>query len=207
MDVNWFKSQQKKVGVTAEDIARKMGRTRSNVSHIYSGKQQMSLDWARAFSEVLQVSLDEVLARAGALEAPAARRLVPGFSESDAVIFEGKPSEDHATQAIADAFGGNRPGVDVWTVKSGSMALAGYLPGDFLLVDSHQSETCRAGDVVIAQNYDNQTGTAKTVLRRFQPPVLLAASADQDDWNALIVDGSNVAIRGRVIASWRQNSR
>ena len=60
MDDKWFKQQQKRVGATAEDIAQKMGRTRANVSNIYTGRQKMSLEWARAFAEVLQVPIDAV---------------------------------------------------------------------------------------------------------------------------------------------------
>jgi hypothetical protein len=63
----------------------------------------------------------------------------------------------------------------------------------------------RPGDVVIAQVYD-RGGSAKTVLRRFEPPVLVAASMDPEDWRVHVVDGNNVLIRGKVVASWRINS-
>jgi SOS-response transcriptional repressor LexA len=96
---------------------------------------------------------------------------------------------------------GDRPGVDVWRVKSRAMALSGLLEGDFMLVDTHAAERVRAGDVVIAQIY-TRTG-ANTVLRRFEPPVLVAASADPADGRVHVVDGDNVVIRGKVVASWR----
>ena len=57
MDDKWFKRQQKIAGVTAADIADRMGRARSNVSHILNGHQRMSLEWAKAFAEVLNVPL------------------------------------------------------------------------------------------------------------------------------------------------------
>lgn len=203
MDDKWFKQQQKRAGVTAGDIAAKMGRARSNVSHIYSGQQKMSLDWARVFAEVLDVPLEEVLSHAGVLEAPEAQRVSPGFAESDVAPWIGKGGEAERVRIAAASLGGARPGVDVWTVKSLSMAAGGYLPGDQLLVDTHQSERCKAGDVVIAQSYDGQNGTAETVLRRFEPPVLVAASTDPADGRVLVVDGNNVVIRGKVVASWR----
>lgn len=203
MDDKWFKSRQKQVGVTAEDIAREMGRARSNVSHIYSGQQRMSLDWARAFAKVLDVPIEEVLQRAGVLEPDKAQRLAPGFAESDAAPFIGqgarKDREDHVTRAM----GGGRPGIDLWVVKSDALVLAGYLPDDLILVDTHKSELCKAGDIVIAQIYNWQTGTAETLLRRFEPPVLVAASAAPDAQRVHVVDGQNVVIRGKVIASWR----
>jgi len=201
MDDKWFKKQQKRVGVTAEDIARKMGRSRTNVSHIYMGRQRMSLDWAKAFSEVLQVPLEEVLRHAGVLDEPEQKPVVIGFGEGDATPWQGRGGDAERNEAIARAFGGGRPGVDIWQVRSHTMILGGLLPGDRLLVDTHLSERVRAGDVVIAQVY-NRSG-AETVLRRYEPPVLVAASADPAEGRVLVVDGTNVVIKGKVVASWR----
>lgn len=202
MDVLWFKQQQKRAGVTADQIAEKMGRTRANVSHILNGRQRMSLDWAKAFAEVLQVPLATVLEKAGVTDAPTAQAVQPGFSESDVAPFIGGASLAHSAQVRTLAQDlGERPGVDVWQVKSSAMALGGFLPGDFMLVDTHQAERVRAGDVVVAQLY-TRTG-ASTVLRRFEPPVLVAASADPADARVHVVDGTNVVVRGKVVASWR----
>lgn len=205
MDDKWFKAQQKRVGVTAEDIAARMGRTRSNVSHILSGKQRMSLDWAQAFAEVLQVPLATVLEKAGVADAPVAQQLAPGFGESDAAPWVEAPRPNDPNRAIAAALGADRPGVDVWRVKGAAMALAGYLMGDFILVDTHAADRARAGDVVLAQVY-RATGrdmTARTILRRLEPPVLVAASCDPEDSRVHVVDGVNVLVRGKVLASWR----
>lgn len=206
MDDKWFRAQQKRVNVTAEDIAREMGRARSNVSHIYSGKQAMSMEWAKAFAKVLQVPLDEVLRRAGVLEEPQARQLAPGFSDSDAAPFTGTGGTAARIDQIALCFGGGKPGIDVWQVRSPALHLCGYLPGDYLLVDTHQSELCRAGDVVLAQKYDWQAGDATTLLRRLEPPVLVAASTDPDTQRVHVVDGANVVIAGKVVASWRMKA-
>ena len=202
IDDKWFKAQQRKAGVTADDIAKRMGRTRSAVSHIYMGRQPMSLEWAKAFSEVLQAPLDEVLRRAGIADDATAQAIAPGFAESDAAAWIPKQGEGRKVQAIAEAFGA-RPGVDVWQIKSDAMALQGILPGDFALIDTHAADTARAGDTVMAQVYDNARGRAITILRRFEPPVLVAASASMDDRRVHVVDGINVVIRGKVIASWR----
>jgi len=205
MDDKWFKQRQKEVGVTAEDIARAMGRTRANVSHILSGRQRMSLDWARAFSEVLQVPIATILEKAGVADPVTAQQIVPGFAESDAATWQPGPSlgEAGVVRSIAAALGSDRPGVDIWRVKSRAMVLGGYLEGDYMLVDTHAAERVRAGDVVIAQLYNNTNATAATVLRRFEPPVLIAASADPEDARVHVVDGVNVVVRGKVIASWR----
>lgn len=202
MDDKWFKQQQKRVGVTAEDIAKRMGRTRANVSHILTGRQRMTLEWAEAFADVLQVPIATVLEKAGVSPKATAQQIIPGFAESDAAAFTPAPAQADQMKVIATAFGATRPGIDVWRVKSNAMALAGLLDEDFILVDTHQSERARAGDVVIAQLYQ-RNGTAITVLRRLEPPVLVAASADPKDGRVYVVDGENVVIRGKVIASWR----
>lgn len=202
MDDKWFKQQQKRAGVTAEDIAREIGRDRSLVSRIYVGRQKMTFDQAQVFARVLGVPVDEVLQHAGLLEpdfAPASALL--GMSDGDATPWQGRGGEAEKEQATAATLGGGRPGVDVWTVKSAAMVLGGYLPGDRLLVDTHQAERCRAGDAVIAQVY-NRNG-AETLFRRYEPPVLVAASAEPARGRVLVVDGSNVVIRGKVVASWR----
>lgn len=203
MDDKWFKAQQRKVGVTAEEIAKKRGLSRVNVSHILTGRQRMSLDWAKAFAEVLQVPLATVLEKAGAIDTHTAREVSPGFADSDAAAWVPGPGLAEAAQvpAIAAALGGGRGGVDVWQVKSQSMALAGILAGDLMLVDTHQAERVKAGDLVIAQVY-NRTG-ASTVLRRFEPPVLVSASSDPAEGRVHVVDGINVVIRGKIVASWR----
>lgn len=203
MDVNWFKQQQKRAGVTAEEIAREMGRSRTNVSHIYAGNQKMSLEWAEAFAKVLNVPLDEVLKRAGSLKSTPPRPITPGMAEGDAAPWQGPPSEKAKNEATAATLGGGKPGIDVWTVQNNAMILGGYLPGDKFLLDTNQSERVKPGDVVIAQKYDWQTGTAVTVLRRFDPPVLVAANTDPNDQRVLVVDGQNVVVKGKVIASWR----
>ncbi len=163
----------------------------------------MSMDWARAFSHALGVPIAEVLTEFKVAEPEEAQHFEPGFSESEAVPFVGPERDKEAIRTIEDALGGGRPGVDLWTVKSSALAMLGYLQGDHILVDTHSSERTRAGDVVVAQIYE--AGSAKTVIRRHQPPVLLAYGSDPADLRVHVVDGVNVVVRGKVIASWRKH--
>lgn len=202
MDDKWFKLQQKRVGITADQIAARIGRDRSIVSRILNGRQPMSLEWAKAFSEALEVPLATVLEKAGTTDAFTARQFSPGFSESDAAAWIPQGAEDRQVPTMAAAMGA-RPGVDVWQVKSPALSLMGYLPGDYMLVDTHAAERVRSGEVVIAQVYDNAKGTASTILRRFEPPVLVAASMTPEDHRVHVVDGVNVVIRGKIVGSWR----
>jgi hypothetical protein len=203
MDAAWFKKRQKTLGVTSFDLGAAIHRDRSVISKIINGAQKMTLDQARTFAEALQVPLAEMVERGGLGDAPTAQQLAPGFSESDVAPWVPGPvlGEANSVTSIAAILGADRPGVDIWRVKSRAMALAGYMEGDFMLVDTHTSERARPGDTVIAQIYSRNDAT--TVLRRFSPPVLVAASADPEDAQVFVVDGMNVVIRGKVVASWR----
>lgn len=204
MDATWFKAQQKAKGLTSFDLGEAIGRDRTAISRILSGKQRMTLEQAGLFAVAFGVPLAEVITRAGINVRPAYASAFSGLSEGDAAPFELGPraGPGHTVQSIAESLGGNRPGVDVWRVKGQAMALAGLLLDDFILVDLNQSERVRAGDVVVAQIYQ-RNGTANTILRRYEPPVLVAASADPADGRVHVIDGSNVVIRGKIIASWR----
>ncbi|WP_075775311.1 helix-turn-helix domain-containing protein [Thioclava nitratireducens] len=202
MDDKWFKLQQKRVGVTAEDIARELGRDRSVVSKIYTGQRSMTLEFARKFAEVLQVPLSEVLERSGVATGDDAKNIAPSFAEGDVALWAPREGDRRKVPMVAQALG-ERKGMDIWVVETGAMSLQGYLPGDYMLVDNEQSERVKGGDVVVAQIYDNTKNRAVTVLRRLEPPVLVAASMDPADRRTHVVDGVNVVIRGKVIASWR----
>ncbi|MEO1797731.1 MAG: helix-turn-helix domain-containing protein [Pseudomonadota bacterium] len=209
MDDKWFKLKQKERGITAEEIAQALGRDRSAVSRIYTGRQPMKLDEARIFSEILDAPLPEILEKAGldaAGDLATIARRPRGFSESEAMPYSPKPSEAQHFKSVAAALGGDRPGIDVWQIKGGSLALRGFIPGDLVLVDSRRPELAKAGDAVVAQVYERHQGNAKTVFRLFEPPFLLSVDPMMSDAKPLIVDRENVVIRGRVVASWRTSS-
>lgn len=200
MDDKWFKQQQRRAGVTSEDIAAILGRDRSAVSRILTGRQAMSIEWAEAFAQALGSDLATVLEKAGVTNAPSARTLEPGYRESDVVPFSPEGQADRKTTATADALGA-RPGVGIWRCKGTAMAQAGILAGDYLLVDTNASERTGTDDIVVAQVYS--PSGAKTVLRRHAPPVLVASTNPGETEPVHVVDGINVVIRGKVIAVWR----
>lgn len=202
MDKAWFRAALRKSGKTTSDLARAIDRDRAVVSRIMNGHQSLSLDQAKAFATTLDIPVDIVLLKSGLTDEPTAQVFRPGFSESDAIPFVPQGASGRSMPSIAEAFGA-KPGVDVWTIKTQSLALMGYMPGDYMLVDTHQAERVKSGDVVLAQIYDNANGSAATVLRRFEPPVLVAASMSPDERRVHIVDGVNVVIVGKVTASWR----
>lgn len=201
MDKDWFRRRLRMQGKTADDLAKAIGRDRAVVSRILNGHQQLTLDQAKVFAVELDTDVSDVLLRSGLTDAPVAQALTPGFAESDAAPWVAGPgmTEGRDVPTIAQALGGGRPGIDVWRVKGKAMAQHGLLEGDYMLVDTHQAERVKPGDTVVAQVY-NRTG-ATTVLRTFAPPVLM--SSDPNDMQVQVVDGVNVVIRGKVVASWR----
>lgn len=76
-----------------------------------------------------------------------------------------------------------------------------YLPGDYVLIDAALEP--RAGQVVMATTANFQ-GRSETVLRAYQPPFLVTATADPAVPRAPIyVDDARVKILGTVVASAR----
>ena len=206
MDVQWFKKRQRAAGVTADEIGDALGRDRSIVSRIYAERQTMTLQQAQIFASKLNVPIADVLEHAGLADARTAQQVQPAQAGSDATPWNA------ATGSVADRemmsfLGGGRPGLDVWRVSNRAMVLDGYIEGDFILVDHNVTTSTAAGRTVIAQVYDWQSGTAATLLRRYDPPVLTSASADPEDRKVHVVDDKNVAIKGVVVASWRGGVR
>jgi SOS-response transcriptional repressor LexA len=201
IDDKWFRQKQKQAGITAEHIAARLGKDRSVVSRIYVGRQKMTLAEAEVFAAMLEQPLATVLEKAGVASVPTAQQLAQGFSDGDAAPWKPQGFDDRKPQTIAEAFGA-KAGVDVWQVKGNAMRGAGLLPGDFILVDTHQAERVKPGDTVIAQVYA-RNGTAKSVLRRWLPPVLVSVSGSGEPTEVHVVDHDNVAIRGKVTAAWR----
>lgn len=203
MDKDWFKRRLRMQGKTADDLARAISRDRAVVSRILNGHQQLTLDQAKTFAAELEVDVADILVRAGLADAPVAQAVSPGFAESDAAAWVPAPAgaESRNVQTVAQALGGERPGIDVWRVRSQVMALSGLLVGDFMLVDTHQADRVKPGDLVVAQVYNPRGAT--TVLRRYEPPVLVSASCDPTEGRVHVVDGINVVIKGKVVASWR----
>lgn len=203
MDDKWFKQQQKISGITADKIAEELGRDRSLVSRIYVGRQKMTIDQAKVFASVLSVPLAEVMERAGVLDHEDAQTIAPGYANSDAAPWTGKPADERAMRETAQSLGGERDGVTVWRVTSNAMLLSGYLTDDIILVDTHMADRAKAGDVVIAQIFERNSSSAITALRRYEPPVLVASSPDPEHQRVHIVDHKNVTIMGKIVGSWR----
>lgn len=118
-----------------------------------------------------------------------------GFGESDLSPYIAAPAE--LAPSTTNQF--------VRAVTSRALELAGYMPGDLLLID--QSLAAVAGDAVCAQVYNLSRGTAETKLRIFEPPFITTRSMDPAvAEKPLYVDGERVVIAGVVLRSLRQRA-
>jgi transcriptional regulator with XRE-family HTH domain len=96
----------------------------------------------------------------------------------------------------------DNPNQSTWLVKNRALELAGYLPGDYLLID--QSITPRHEDIVCANVAKIDEAGAETKFRLYRPPFLLTRTLDKNsDDMPLYVDGERVVIMGVVIKSVR----
>lgn len=204
MDSNWFKTQQKKSGLNSFDLGELIGRDRTVISRIVNGHQKPTLEQAKIFANAFNEDLPVVLEKLGLADKTTAQSVSPGFNESDAAAWIPQGGADADNKAIANSLGANRPGVDVWQIKKNILPVLGYIKDDYIIVDTHKAERAQPGDIVLAQVYDNTKGTASTILRRYEPPVLLPPTTDPDNQKVHVVDGINVVIRGVVWASWRR---
>lgn len=122
----------------------------------------------------------------------------PGsFMEPEGQKFEIERIDDLGSMAQAMKQGRN--GVDAWLIKTRALELAGYMPGDTLIVD--QGLTAQHGDVVVAQIYD-RNGDAETVVRIYEGSFLIAATTDPALISPIFIN-KDVLIRGVGIANFR----
>jgi DNA-binding Xre family transcriptional regulator len=125
-----------------------------------------------------------------------------GLREPDALPYE--PGPDALTAELV-ALAMRQPGRLPWTLRSRALEYVGYWPSDVLVVDLNAEP--RAGDVVCAQLYDWQRpGATQTVFRLYEPPYLLAAGPDEAARKPRLLDNGNVAVKGVVVASFRERA-
>jgi 1,2-phenylacetyl-CoA epoxidase PaaB subunit len=126
---------------------------------------------------------------------------VRGFEEAESDLYDITNAPDALRMAIS-GYKRDRNGVDAWVLNSSSLELAGYIPGDILIVDLNAQP--RNGDIVCAQVY-RQT-QAETVFRILEEDFLISATVDRTKFKPLRLDSAtnNVIVRGVVIASLRE---
>lgn len=126
------------------------------------------------------------------------KELIAREPEASAYVLDLKGNDRRIDDAVRYMLQ-SQAGLDPWVLKTRALELAGYLPGDVVLVDLNAEP--EDGDAVVAQHYDLQT---ETVFRIYQKPYLLAVAVDRMPRPPLVVDDRRVLIRGVVIGMFRQ---
>lgn len=192
-------------------VAEELGMPASTYQHYETGykKPYLPPDLAQSLAILFAqhgVEPTEVLALAG-IEGKSVEKL--GLRENEMTPYRAHEApvngRDGAEAARVEAALGalcpDRPHASVWQLSGSALELSGYRPGDFLIVDLE--DEAEAGDVVCAQIYDWQAASARTVLRLYQPPYLVAAAKDPARYRPELVDNDKVVIKGVVVASFR----
>jgi hypothetical protein len=121
---------------------------------------------------------------------------VPRGLAEDAVPFDAEGA-DPAVSAAIRALIGSREHADSRTICSRALEGLGYLPGDIVIVDLRHNPV--PGDVVCAQVYESDRSEPETVMRIYRPPVLVAATFDEQLQRLLWVDDPRIKIEGVVL--------
>ncbi len=182
------------------EVLRRTGWSQSDLAH-RAGLDPSTLSRFLSFGaegRALRAATLARIERAAGISVSGDNSANGGFAETEATPLT-RPDAALA-RAVAALSEGHR-NVDAWTLASRALEMAGYRPGDILLVAL--DETPQPGDVVCAQIYDWARGRAETVFRLHQPPWLVAASADPALLRPHALGDNGVVIKGVVIYSLR----
>lgn len=188
----WLKAVLEKTGLDPTGLAHKAGVHPSTLTR-FVNNENVTHDLSRrtisGIEKVTGIAYGEHRVRPRVLQVsePEAQAYVIDSPDNDRRI-------DEAVRYLLQA----QNGLDPWRLKSRALELAGYLPGDVLIVDLNAEP--EDGDAVVAQNYE---GGTETIFRLYQKPYLVAAAVDRVPRRPLLVDDDSVMIRGVVIAMFR----
>jgi transcriptional regulator with XRE-family HTH domain len=185
----WIDAIKSEQGIDIPEIARAAGVSPSTIYRWLDDKHPFtpSMTTIQKIAAVYSTPIPESIMPERVLSGQAG----PGLAEAEVSYIGETPPELQA---------GNNQGV--WRIDGRSLELAGYLPGDLVLVD--MSVVPHSGDVVCAQVYNIERGTAETKLRVYDPPFLLSRAVHPGPSDKpLFIDHERVHIAGTVIRSMR----
>lgn len=159
-------------GITQTELARLLGRDKSVVTNLLQGKRQLKADEAGVIARELGVPVAEILG----LQEDA----VGGVAEAVLIPFQHAPQRSKRARQVVhkggryylEEGGGFSPRAYALEVRDDGLNLSGVLPGDVVI--SELDRPVRPGQLVVAQHYAE--GGAVTLVRRFDPPYLMAHS-------------------------------
>lgn len=160
-------------GITQTRLAELLGRDRSVITHLLKGKRRLKADEAKTIAEFLNVPVGELFGEE-----------VNGMHDSAPTIrFEGTPSADALKSGSIKRTDNGYILRELASCEheyaiempDDSLNLAGILCGDLLVADLKTPP--KEGQLCVLQYY--QQDNATTLVRRFQPPFLMAHSTQE----------------------------
>lgn len=181
----WIDSITQRKGWTRTRLAREAGIAATTITRLFDD----------TYAGTLNAASIAKIARASGMPAPrnfgGVSEAAPGMAEPDAV-------------PLTAEFAGGRDltaNQSVWTVQGQGLAAMGLMPGDRFILD--QSVQPQTRDIIMVQSYDNASGTAETLLRVYADGFAVTPLYLVDGQRRMWIDGSNVAVMGVVVESWR----
>lgn len=194
-------------GLTLQQAADATGKTLAGYQYYERPerfkKAAIPLDIARALAPAVEARGGdgaELLALAG-IDAGGTGR-ADGMADVEMVPYQ---PNDFAAGRLADAvaaLSAGRAHVAPWLIRGQALIHAGYLPGDLVLID-HARHDAPPGSVVCAQLVDWRSGAARTVIRLWEPPYLVAATSLPGYRKPTLVDGTHASLHGLAVACLR----
>ncbi len=202
----WIDQGLNKPGKSGSELGRLLNLTRDKISKMRSGARQPRAEEIPLIEQYLGEPAPH---RKRLGDAPSSSRsksrAMRALENLDTPNAAGGFSEEVVALKADEDFGGLKAGANqgVWRVWSRALELAGYLPGDAVLVDATVAPV--SGDVVCVQIFDDKSGGYRTRLRLYQPPHVVTSTMDRKvQAEPLAVDNDRVWIWGTVIRSVRQ---
>lgn len=186
---DWIKAVATHLNISVSELARRSGIAPSTLTR-YVNDTTGTLT-------VTERTLDAIAGYSGvAKHVMPGNRMPPGFGEPDALPLRDDEAVEYPAwvQPALEAMRAGRNSVEPWVVKSRALDLLGVLPGDILLIDENRRP--KAGDIVCAQVTELASGSTETVMRRYDPPFIVAHSAKMGPQRPELVDDERVIITG-----------
>lgn len=173
---------RKSRGMTLDDLAEKVGRSRSAMSRIENGETGLNTEMAYAVARALGATVDEVLG----LE-----------SVSDPMTDDGARYDPPPGDPLSSFVGPTR---FLFRAATDLLNLAGVHIGDVLAVDE-RPEACKHPkplQIVLVQFHPQGNGHTVLLLRQFVPPRLVITNASAGNLRSIDLGADQATVVGVV---------
>ena len=155
MDSDWFKNRLRDRKRTQEHLAVAIHRDRTVISKIINGKQPLQIDEVRAFAEILEVPVIEILYRAELWDAPPSVVLAPVINSVEAGEFvdttpDEPPSAEHSIVV-------EHPAKTVFALRIEGDSMDRVAPENSLIVVDYSMKKAEDGELFVFRRHGEAT--------------------------------------------------